>query len=203
MYSLYLVTDDAYEDNLAQQVEQAILGGVTLVQMRIKHADTLKLYEYALALKQVTERYRVPLIIDDRLDIAMAVDAAGVHLGQSDLPIAIARKLWCRDKIYGATTKTVEQALQAERDGATYLGVGAIFPTTTKVITKSTSQATLRAITQAVNIPVVAIGGIKHENINELSGQKIAGVAVVSGILAKNDPQQAARILREDLDRLL
>lgn len=192
MYQLYLVTDDVYKDNIEQKLEQAIKGGVTLVQLRFKNILGGEFLAIAGKVKQVTDKYNVPLIINDRLDVAMAVDAAGVHLGQDDLPLTVARKLWRADKIYGVSTKTVEQALQAEQDGATYIGVGAMFTTTTKVITKNTSMDTLQAIIKNVNIPVVAIGGINSANVAQLQDFDIHGVAVVSCILGAADIQQAA-----------
>ncbi len=202
MYSLYLVTDDLYLENLPRKIEEAIQGGVTLVQLRLKNISARKIYQVGVEVHRVTKEYNVPLVIDDRLDIAMALDAEGVHLGQSDLSIDIAKRLWQADKIYGATAKTVEQAMLAEKMGATYLGVGAIFPTNTKVVTQRTEISTLQAIIENVSIPVVAIGGIKHDNIHALNGQKIDGVAVVSAILASSKIKDAAAELKMDVDRI-
>lgn len=145
----------------------------------------------------LTRRYGVPLLIDDRLDVAMAVDAEGVHLGQSDLPIHVARRILGADKIVGATAKTVPQAREAYEQGADYLGVGAIYPTTTKVKTVLTSTDTLRDICAAVPIPVNAIGGLNKTNIDVLCGIPIAGICVVSAIMKADDPRQAAIDLRE------
>lgn len=203
MYKLYLVTDDLYQEGITQRIEQAIQGGVTLVQLRFKNLLGGEFLELASQVKQVTDKYNVPLIINDRLDVAMAVDAAGIHLGQSDLPLTVAKQLWRPDKIYGVSTKSVEQAIKAEQDGATYIGVGAIFPTNTKVITKNTSQATLREITAKVRIPVVAIGGINQGNVAQLQACGISGVAVVSCILAAADIQKAGQLMSDKISYLL
>ena len=143
----------------------------------------------------MTRKYNVPLIIDDRLDIALAMDAEGVHLGKSDMPIDLARKILGPDKIIGATAKTVPQALEAWQQGADYLGVGAIYPTTTKVKTVLTSTDTLRDICNAVPIPANAIGGLNQDNIDVLAGIPIAGICVVSAIMKAEDPKKAAEEL--------
>ena len=203
MYQLYLVTDDLYKENIQDRIEQAIKGGVTLVQLRFKNVLGKEFLEIATKVKQVTDKYNVPLIINDRLDVAMAVDAAGVHLGQDDLPLKVAKQLWRADKIYGVSTKCVEHAVQAEQDGATYIGVGAMFPTTTKVITKNTSKDTLQAILDRVQIPVVAIGGINHSNVAQMQGFAIDGVAVVSCILGAGDVEQAASLLTGEISKVV
>lgn len=198
-YTLYLVTDRgmAGERNFEELVAQAVRGGCTLVQLREKEASSGELYGRALRLKEVTDFYHVPLIIDDRIDIMLAVDAAGVHLGQSDLPAEAARQLIGPDKILGVSAQTVEEAEKAESDGADYLGVGAVFPTATKTDTVPVSKETLSAICQAVRIPVVAIGGINARNVPALEGTGISGAAVVSAIMAQPKPEEAARRLKD------
>lgn len=203
MYKLYLVTDDVYKSDLAQSIEKAVQGGVTMVQLRLKNVLGREFLAIAQEVKAVTDKYNVPLIINDRLDVAMAIDAAGVHLGQDDLPLDVVKRIWGPDKIYGVSTKTLEQAQKAEQDGATYIGVGAIFPTNTKVITKNTSKDTLQTIVSNVNIPVVAIGGINHSNVNELNGFGIDGVAVVSCILAAQDVLEASKSMSQQLSFII
>ncbi|MBR4815787.1 MAG: thiamine phosphate synthase [Lachnospiraceae bacterium] len=194
---LYFITDSTlYEkDEFLRRVKVALDGGVTLVQLREKERTTREYLELARAVHELTMQYNVPLIIDDRLDIAMAADTEGVHLGQSDLPIHIARKLWGSDKIIGATAKTVEQAAEAYEQGADYLGVGAIYPTTTKVKTILTSTEMLDKICHAVPIPVNAIGGLNKDNIDVLKGIPIVGVCVVSAVMKAEDPKKAAEEL--------
>lgn len=197
--SLYFITDSTglSEDAFLSRVEAALRGGVTLLQLREKNRTARELLSLAEKLHTLAKGYDVPLIIDDRLDIAMSVDAEGVHLGQSDLPVYMARSLWGSDKIIGATAKTVPQALEAYRQGADYLGVGAIYPTTTKVKTVLTSVDTLRDICRAVPIPVNAIGGLNQDNIHILQGIPIAGICVVSAIMRAGDPRDAAVLLRQ------
>ena len=167
--ALYLVTAryDWKEEDFLNKVKEACKSGVTLVQLREKECSTREYYELAQKVKTITDRYHIPLIIDDRVDICLAVDASGVHIGADELPVEVVRKLIGKDKILGVTAKTVERALEAEQHGADYLGVGAIYPTTTKVITQPTSIDTLREIATTVSIPIVAIGGIKEDNIKE------------------------------------
>ena len=202
---LYFITDSTpYEkDEFLKRVESALKGGVTLIQLREKERTTREYLELAREVHEISKKYNVPLIIDDRLDIAMAVDAEGVHLGQSDLPISLGRKLFGPDKIIGATTKTVPQALEAYEQGADYLGVGAIFPTTTKVKTILTSTETLNDICHAVPIPVNAIGGLNSENIDVLKGIPIAGVCAVSAIMKAGDPKAAAEKLSDAIKEKL
>lgn len=192
--SLYFITDSTgfSEEEFLRRIDAALRGGVTLLQLREKDKTTREYLELARKVHALTKRYGVPLIIDDRLDIALAIGAEGVHLGQSDLPIDLARKLLGPDKIIGATAKTVPQALEAYQQGADYLGVGAIYPTTTKVKTVLTSTDTLRDICAAVPIPVNAIGGLNRDNIDVLSGIPIAGICVVSAIMKADDPGRAA-----------
>lgn len=202
---LYFITDSTgyEEEKFLDQIEQAILGGVTFLQLREKEKSTRAYIELAEKVHQITKKYKVPLIIDDRVDVAMAIDAEGVHVGQSDMPVHIARKLMGPDKIIGATTKTVVQAVEAYKQGADYLGVGAICPTTTKVKTVLTSIETLGEICFAVPIPVNAIGGLQKENIDILKGIPIAGICVVSAIMKAQDGRIAAEELRVALKKLV
>lgn len=197
--SLYFITDSTglSEEEFLRRTEEALRGGVTLLQLREKNRTTREYLSLAEKVHELTRRYGVPLLIDDRLDVAMAMDAEGVHLGQSDLPIRIARRILGPDKIVGATAKTVPQATEAYEQGADYLGVGAIYPTTTKVKTVLTSTDTLRDICKAVPIPVNAIGGLNKTNIDVLCGIPIAGICVVSAIMKADDPRQAAIDLRD------
>ena len=195
--SLYLVTDSTGldEKDFLNKIEGACKAGVTLVQLREKNKEGREYLNLAFKVKEVTDKYNIPLIIDDRIDIAMIVDAEGVHLGQSDINIRYARKLLGKDKIIGATTKTLEQAKEAVKEGADYLGVGAIYPTTTKVKTVITEIKTLNEICENVDIPVVAIGGLNAENCNVLNGSKISGIAVVSAIMKAKDIKSAVENL--------
>ena len=196
---LYFITDSTSceRDEFLERVEKALKGGVTLIQLREKERTSREYLELANEVHELSKKYNVPLIIDDRLDIAMASDAEGVHLGQSDLPVDIARRLFGPDKIIGATAKTVPQALEAYERGADYLGVGAIYPTTTKVKTILTSTDTLKDICKAVPIPVNAIGGLNAENIDVLKDIPIAGVCVVSAIMKADDLYKASIRLSE------
>ena len=196
--SLYFITDSTNyaEAEFLFRVEQALKGGVTLLQLREKDKSTREYIELAEKVHEITKRYQVPLIIDDRVDVALAMDAEGVHVGASDMPVATARKLMGQDKIVGATAKTVPWAKEAYEQGADYLGVGAIYPTTTKVITVLTSTATLHDICNAVSIPVNAIGGLNKDNIDVLSGIPIAGICAVSAIMKADDPKTAASELK-------
>lgn len=192
--SMYFITDSTNysEEEFLYRVEQALMGGITLLQLREKDKSTREYMDLAEKVHTLTKKYNVPLIIDDRVDVALAIDAEGVHVGQSDMPVSIARKLMGDDKIVGATTKTVPQALEAYEQGADYLGVGAIYPTTTKVKTVLTSTETLGNICSAVPIPINAIGGLNKDNIDVLEGIPIAGICVVSAIMKADDPKQAA-----------
>lgn len=196
--SLYFITDSTNytEEEFLDRVEQALKGGVTLLQLREKDRSTREYIELAEKVHAIAKCYHVPLIIDDRVDVALAIDAEGVHVGASDMPVAAARKLMGNDKIVGATAKTVPWAMDAYEQGADYLGVGAIYPTTTKVKTILTSTDTLRDICNAVPIPANAIGGLNKDNIDILSGIPIAGVCVVSAIMKADDPKQAAMELK-------
>ena len=202
--SLYFITDSTgyTEEEFLRRVEQALQGGTTLLQLREKDRTTREYIALAEKVHTVSRRYRVPLIIDDRVDVALASGAEGVHVGQTDMPVAMARKLMGNDKIVGATTKTVPQALEAWEQGADYLGVGAIYPTTTKVVTILTSTDTLREICQAVPIPVNAIGGLNKNNIDVLQGIPVAGICVVSAIMKADDPSRAAAELKARAEEL-
>ena len=196
--SLYFITDSSgfEESEFLYRVEQALQGGVTLLQLREKDKSTREYIELAQKVHTIAKGYNVPLIIDDRVDVALAIDAEGVHVGQSDMPVILARKLMGDQKIVGATTKTVEQAKEAFEQGADYLGVGAIYPTTTKVKTILTSTETLHNICEAVEIPANAIGGLNKDNIDILEGIHIAGICVVSAIMKADDPEKATEELK-------
>ena len=196
--TLYFITDSTgfSEEEFLSRVEQALKGGVTLVQLREKNRTTREYISLAEKVHKITKEYNIPLIIDDRIDVAMAIDAEGVHLGQSDMPVDIARRILGNDKIIGATAKTVPQALEAYKNGADNLGVGAIYPTTTKVKTVLTSVETLKDIVKAVPIPVNAIGGLNKDNMYVLENTGIAGVCVVSAIMKADSPQQAAEEIK-------
>lgn len=196
--SLYFITDSTgfTEEEFLRRTEAALRGGVTLLQLREKDKTTREYLALAQRVHALTRKYNVPLIIDDRVDVALAIEAEGVHLGQSDLPIDLARRILGPDKIIGATAKTVPQAKEAHAQGADYLGVGAIYPTTTKVKTILTSTDTLRDICNAVPIPVNAIGGLNRDNIDILAGIPIAGICVVSAIMKADDPEKAAAELK-------
>ena len=202
--TLYFITDSTgfTEEEFLCRVESALMGGVTLLQLREKGKTIREYLDLAQKVHALTARYRVPLIIDDRVDVALAVDAEGVHLGQSDMPVAMARKLIGGNKIIGATTKTVAQAKEAYQQGADYLGVGAMYPTTTKVQTVLTTKETLDAICKSVPIPVNAIGGLHQENIQAFHGIPIAGICVVSAIMKAENPQRTAEALKRGADML-
>lgn len=197
--TLYFITDSTSvpTERFLPTVEAACKGGATLIQLREKNKSTREYMELAKATHEITKRYGVPLIIDDRVDVALAIDAEGVHVGQTDMPVKIARQLMGPDKIVGATTKTVPQALEAYEQGADYLGVGAIYPTTTKVVTILTSVDTLKEIVKAVPIKVNAIGGLNKDNIDVLKGSCIAGICAVSAIMKAADPEKATRELKQ------
>ncbi len=202
--SLYFITDNTNysEEEFLYRVEQALKGGVTLLQLREKEKSTREYIELAEKVHELARQYNVPLIIDDRVDVALAVDAEGVHVGASDMPVATARKLLGDDKIIGATAKTVPWAKEAYEQGADYLGVGAIYPTTTKVKTVLTSTDTLRDICNAVPIPANAIGGLNKDNIDVLEGIPIAGICVVSAIMKSDNPKTAAEELKARSQKL-
>lgn len=196
-YTLYFITDSTGKSDLelCSVVDAACRGGAGIVQLREKNIGGREYLRKALLVRSVTDSHGVPLIIDDRIDVAIAADAAGVHVGASDIPVSVARRLMGKDKIVGATAKTPQAALAAEADGADYIGCGAIYPTSTKVVTVLTPVATLAEITKTVHIPVCAIGGLNPENCGVLTGSGIAGICVVSAIMKSDDPEKAAREL--------
>lgn len=202
--TLYLVTGryDFHDDQFLAVIEEACKNGVTLVQLREKTLLTGAFYELALKVKAITDRYHIPLIINDRVDICLAVDAAGVHIGDDELPVNVVRSLIGSEKILGVSAKTVERGLEAEKAGADYLGIGAIFPTKTKE-TPLTSIETLKAINGAVTIPSVAIGGIKEENLVNFRGTGIAGVSIVSEIMLAEEVGKKVRSLRQKIAEIV
>ena len=195
--TLYLVTDSGgfAEEEFLARVEAALQGGVTLLQIREKDRTTREYISLGEKVHALARRYGVPLLVDDRVDVALAIGAEGVHLGQKDLPVSIARRILGEGKIIGATAKTPDQAKEACEQGADYLGTGAIYPTTTHVETKITSPETLDAICRAVPVPVNAIGGLTKDNLGILKGIPIAGICVVSAIMKAEDPKKAAEEL--------
>ncbi len=197
--SLYFITDSTKltEDEFLYRVEEACKGGVTLIQLREKKCTTREYLSLAEKVHEITMRYNIPLIIDDRVDVALAVNAEGVHVGQSDMPVHIARRLMGENKIVGATAKTVTQALEAYEQGADYLGVGAIYPTTTKVKTVLTSVEMLKEIVKAIPIKVNAIGGLNKDNIHVLKDCGIDGICAVSAIMKAENPCIATKELKE------
>ena len=202
---LYLVTN-RYQDSLEkflEKVETACRSGVTIIQLREKNLTTNQYYQLAKQVKEITDAYQVPLIIDDRLDVCLAVDAAGLHIGDDELPVSVARKVLGPEKILGVTAKTVKRALEAETSGADYLGTGAIFPTTTKENAPITLISTLKTICQTVAIPVVAIGGLTSENIDQLIGTGIAGVAVVRDLMQAEDIEAKTQAFLTKLDDII
>ena len=198
-YSVYLVTDrrNKTDDEFLNIIEEAIKGGTTIVQLREKTASTKEFYDLALKVKEITSRYGVPLLINDRIDIALAVGSEGVHIGQDDMPADIAREIIGEDKILGVSASTVEEAKKAEIDSADYIGSGAVFPTSTKDDADSVSKEELKEIVDSIDIPVVAIGGITVENAHTLKGSGIAGFSVVSAIMSAEDPKEASGKLKE------
>ena len=202
---LYLVTN-RYQDSLEsflEKIETACRSGVSIVQLREKNLTTNQYYQLAKQVKEITDAYQVPLIIDDRLDVCLAVDAAGLHIGDDELPVSVARKVLGPEKILGVTAKTVKRALEAEEGGADYLGTGAIFPTTTKENAPITLISTLKTICQRVAIPVVAIGGLTSENIDQLIGTGIAGVAVVRDLMQAEDIETKTQAFLTKLDDII
>ncbi len=202
-YTLYLCTDRGImtADTIEKSVELAVQGGVTVVQLREKECTSREMYEMARRVKEVTDAYEVPLIINDRIDIALAVQADGVHLGQSDVPVEAARNILGSDRIVGATANTVELAEAAWKSGADYLGVGDVFGTSTKADTRPVSLEVLKEIRESVSIPVVAIGGVNAENIHLLKETGVDGVAVISAVLGQRDITAAAEELLDKFQR--
>ena len=196
---LYAVTDRSWtkNDTLYHQVEEALKGGVTFLQLREKDLNTENFLQEAEEMKKLCAAYRVPFVINDNVEIARTVGADGVHVGQDDMPAWKVREILGEDKIIGVSAQTVEQAILAEKHGADYLGVGAVFPTTSKDDAAEVSYDTLKAICEAVSIPVVAIGGITQGNVVKLAGSGIDGVAVISAIYAQKDIKKATADLKE------
>ena len=190
-------------ESFLAKVETACRSGVTIVQLREKNLTTNQYYQLAKQVKEITDAYQVPLIIDDRLDVCLAVDAAGLHIGDDELPVSVARQVLGPEKILGVTAKTVKRALEAEEGGADYLGTGAIFPTTTKENAPITLISTLKTICQRVAIPVVAIGGLTSENIDQLIGTGIAGVAVVRDLMQAEDIEAKTQVFLTKLDDII
>lgn len=194
--SLYLVTDKSDDvEKFLNTIEEAIKGGVSVVQIREKTKDTLDFYNLALKVKEITTKYDVPLIINDRVDVALAINADGVHVGQSDMPCDVTRKLVGPDKIVGISAATIDEAKKAEKDGADYIGTGAVFPTATKDDAPKITKKDLKEIVDSINIPVVAIGGINHNNASELIDTGIAGLSVVSAIMSSDNPKKSSEEL--------
>ena len=202
---LYAITDRSWlnVETLSQQVEKALKGGATMLQLREKHLSKEAFIKEALVIKKLCRTYNVPLIINDNVDIALAIDADGVHVGQQDQAVNEVRKKLGPHKIVGVTAKNIEQARVAQQQGASYLGVGAVFETTTKLDTRKISLETLKTICETVNMPVVAIGGITQNNINELIGTGIHGVAVISAIFAQSDIEAATKSLKKQVEMIL
>ncbi len=195
---LYAVTDRHWlrEETLYDQVEKALKGGATFIQLREKNLDDESFYKEAVEIQSLCKKYHVPFVINDNVDIAVKINADGVHVGQSDMEALDVRAKLGSDKIIGVSAQTVEQAILAEKHGADYLGVGAVFPTGSKDDADDVSHETLKAICDAVNIPVIAIGGITYENVRELSGTGIVGIAVISAIFGAGDIEKATDELK-------
>lgn len=197
--SLYLVTNNSEdEEKFLNIIEESLKGGVSVVQLREKKAETLDFYNLALKVKEITQKYNVPLIINDRIDIALAIDADGVHVGQSDMPAKIARSMIGEDKILGVSAANIKEAKKAQRDSADYIGVGAVYPTNTKDDATSVPKKELKEIVKSVDIPVVAIGGITQENAHELNDCEIDGLSVVSAIMEAENPKIASKNLLKE-----
>ena len=195
---LYAVTDRAWlvNETLYEQVEKSLKGGVTFVQLREKKLDEESFLQEAIEIKELCKKYNVPFVINDNVDIAIKIDADGVHVGQSDMEAGDVRKKLGPDKIIGVSAQTVEQAILAAKHGADYLGVGAVFPTGSKDDAEDVPFETLKAICEAVSIPVIAIGGITKDNVKELAGSGICGIAVISAIFASKDIEAATKELK-------
>ena len=202
---LYAVTDRAWlkGETLESQVEKALKGGATFVQLREKELDEAEFLEEAKKLKMLCRKYQVPFVINDNVEIALAVDADGVHVGQSDMEAGDVRAKLGPDKIIGVSAQTVEQAVLAEKHGADYLGVGAVFPTSSKDDATEVPFETLKAICEAVSIPVIAIGGITKENVKELAGSGICGIAVISAIYGQKEIRKASEELKAATEEML
>lgn len=205
MLKLYAITDQQWskDQTLAQQVEQAILGGVTMIQLREKNRSFDDCVSIAKEIKTITDKYQVPLIINDSVAVALAIDADGVHIGQDDMPVDAVRQIIGPDKILGVSVHNYEEALHAFQSKADYLGVGAIFETATKKDAKLVDMQTLKEITSNLSIPSVAIGGIKKDNIQMLKDTNIAGVAIVSDIFAAKNIVEQTKELKQEIDKYI
>ncbi len=202
---LYAVTDRHWlgEKTLREVVEESLQGGATFIQLREKQLDHAAFLQEAREIKALCRQYGVPFVIDDDVDLALEVDADGVHVGQSDMEAGNVREKLGPDKIVGVSARTVEQALLAQQRGADYLGVGAVFPTGSKDDAKLLDHQVLRDICATVSIPVIAIGGITRENVQELSGTGVCGVAVISAIYGQSDVRQAAQDMKQAVSRMV
>lgn len=202
---LYAVTDRSWlgDSSLYDQVESAIEGGATFIQLREKNLDEADFLSGAKEIQKLCREYKVPFVINDNVEIAAQIDADGVHVGQSDMEAGDVRKRLGPDKIIGVSAQTVEQALKAQEHGADYLGVGAVFPTGSKADATEVSHQTLKEICDAVDIPVIAIGGITKENVSELKGSGICGIAVISAIFAQKDIRKAVAELKQKVEEIL
>lgn len=202
---LYAVTDRSWlgEESLYSQVEKALKGGATFIQLREKELDEEHFLKEAKEIKELCKKYRVPFVINDNVEIALAADADGVHVGQSDMEARDVRRKLGEDKIIGVSAQTVEQAVLAQEHGADYLGVGAVFHTGSKADADDVGHEMLKAICDAVDIPVIAIGGISTDNVRRLTGSGICGVAVISAIFAKKDIENAARELKKIVEEMV
>lgn len=198
-YTLYLCTDRTlmHADSVEESVELAIKGGCTFVQLREKDCTAKDFYHTALQVKKVTDYYNIPFVINDRVDIALAVDADGVHIGQKDLPAAVVRKLIGKEKILGVSASSSALAMQAQQDGADYIGVGAMFSTNTKTDVNVIKPNSLQEIRKFVNIPIVAIGGIQRTTLSNLDANCIDGIAVISAVLAQEDITASAQLIKQ------
>lgn len=196
---LYAVTDAAWtgKKTLTEQVEEAMKGGITFLQLREKHLSKEEFLKEAIEIKDLAQKYQIPFVINDEIEIAQEAGADGVHVGQDDMPVEEVRKILGKDKIIGVSAHNVEEAVRAERGGADYLGVGAVYPTSTKENASAVSMEEMKKICQTVSIPVVAIGGIKKNNMKVLTGTGVDGIAVVSAIFAAKDIRKAAGELLE------
>jgi thiamine-phosphate pyrophosphorylase len=203
-YTLYLVTDKKKKKDVEflDIIEKSIKGGVNLVQLREKTGATKDFYNLALKVKKITSKYGIPLIINDRIDIALAIDADGVHVGQNDMPCSVTREIIGDEKILGVSAATIEEAKKAEKDGADYVGSGAVFPTATKDDAPKITAKYLKEISESISIPTVAIGGINLNNIKELKNTGIKGISVVSAIMESNNPKRSAVELKKEFNKI-
>ncbi|MBP2027503.1 thiamine-phosphate pyrophosphorylase [Acetoanaerobium pronyense] len=197
-YSLYLISDrNESLDEFLYKIEQSILGGVKIVQLREKNCSTLEYIEIGKRVKALTDSYNIPLIVNDRIDVALAIDASGIHLGQEDMPLDIARRIMGTEKLIGISTRNIDEATKAEINGADYIGVGAIFETDTKSDARKIHFDDIKKIKSSVDIPVLGIGGINKDNIHIVKMLNLDGICISSGILRDKNPKEAANILVE------